>query len=182
MHKNKLVLPQDTLSPYDAQFRGLPVPKVSAASCQGHFDGNPTLPIAFLAVFCADLSGKAIGTLTETCITFEKESGKKQDTGNILKLISWEIDVHKLVYANTHGLTLLSCEVEKVGYAVHAGEPTIYSSNVLIVASAPPGEKEDLIAKMKFKFELVAWMKMLLTLLSKKSPLIPRAPRRPQYV
>jgi hypothetical protein len=85
--------------------------------------------------------------------------------------------VHKLVYANTHGLTLLSCEVEKVGYAVHAGEPTM-----LIVASAPPGEKEDLIAKMKFKFELVAWMKMLLTLLSKKSPLIPRAPRRPQYV
>ena len=181
MHKNQLVLPQDTLSPYDAQFRGLPVPKVSAASCQGHFDGNPTLPIAFLAVFCADLSGKAIGTLTETCITFEKESGKKQDAGNILKFISCEVDAHKLVYANTHGLTL-SCEVEKVGCAVRVGEPTIFSSNVLIVASAPPGEKEDLIAKMKFKFELVAWMKMLLTLLSKKSPLIPRAPRRPQYV
>jgi len=173
---NQLVLPQDTLSPY-AQFRGLPfdsfeilsqsnsvvimktsVPKVSAASCQGHFDGNPALPIAFLAAFCADLSGKAIGTLTETCITFGKECagpGKKQDTGNILKFISCEVDAHKLVYANTHGLTL-SCEVEKVGCAVRVGEPTIFSSNVLIVASAPPGEKEDLIAKMKFKFELVA--------------------------
>ena len=156
MHKNQLVLPQDTLSPYDAQFRGLPVPKVSAASCQGHFDGNPTLPIAFLAVFCADLSGKAIGTLTETCITFGKECagpGKKQDLCNILKFISCEVDAHKLVYANTHGLTF-SCEV---GCAVRVGEPTIFSSNVLlIVASAPPGEKEDLIAKMKFNFEFVA--------------------------
>jgi hypothetical protein len=57
------------------------------------------------------------------------------------------------VYANTHGLTF-SCEV---GCAVRVGEPTIFSSNVLlIVASAPPGEKEDLIAKMKFNFEFVA--------------------------
>ncbi len=183
--KDHDVLPNNSLSPY-AQFKGLPfdsfevltlgrshihmkyssIQKIPATSCKGHFDGNPTLPIAFLATFCSDLSGKAIGLLVNKVISFDRECagpGKMQEKGSnrnkagVLKFLSVKVDAFKLVQADTHRIYLL-CEVTKEDEKAL----NIYSSDVTVMA-ARSKENEDkagdlddtIVAKLNMRFELL---------------------------
>lgn len=178
-----VVAPSSLVSPY-AQFKGLPLhsfetlslsadrshikmrnssmKKIPAEICAGHFEGNPALPIAFLATFCADLSGMAISVLIEKSVPFETKCAgplaadrrMKSDAGeegvagyyqhgagaggSILKFISVKVDAFKLVQSNTHGISLL-CEVvkEEDSNGSSSSFSNVYSSDISILSLAP---------------------------------------------
>ena len=139
---------------------------IPATFCAGHFDGSPALPIAFLATFCVDLSGKAIGVLAKKRIAFDKECagpGKMKDVNDTrpsLKCLSAKVDAFRLVCADTHGISLL-CKVEKQDNEEDKESKlmNVYSSEVTVVAVSSEGGDEEnpdgtVIAKVKVIFEL----------------------------
>ena len=163
-------------SPY-AQFKGIPInmmkmlsrnssnmvmrnsiKSISAESCQGHFDGNPALPIAFLTAICADLSGYAISAFINEPILFKMNHvGRKSSVGDTkkknkyhLKFISVKVVANRLVQANTHGISL-ECKVTPEETGTYSS--SVYSC-VVSIRSLESEKKDDLVAKLSFKFEL----------------------------
>ncbi len=194
-----VVASSSLVSPY-AQIKGLPshsfgtlslsadrsyvkmgnsnIRKIPAEICAGHFEGNPTLPIAILATFCADLSGEAISVLIEKSLVFETNSvgplaavrrmnsdaGYYQHDaagagGSTLKFISAKVEALKLMQSNSDGISLVYEVVKEEdsndGWSVSSGK-NVYSSDISIFSADPTTDQaeEVLIGKMNMKFEL----------------------------
>ncbi len=142
------------------------IPKIRPESCPGHFEGNPALPIAFLAAFCVDICGEAIAALTDdTAIPFRTQrTGPANNVqgGNMLKFVAVDANVQKLIYAGDHNEGLIiTCEVEKYHASEGGDEAADESHNMFIsrlsfVAPTPNGpEKEEFIGSINFTHSLV---------------------------
>jgi hypothetical protein len=129
-------------SPYK-EFKGLPsaptivssscsyiktighLPEIDASQCLGHFDGVPSMPIAFLSAYCCDLIAQSISALTNIPLEFKQDRERKCP---LVHLLMGEMKAERLVSANTHGVTIECC-VRAITDSMYHGKLALFSDD-----------------------------------------------------